>query len=474
MEHRARLALDAAAGRRWLALAVGSLVLAGLLSLLLVIGRLPLLHHLFDDPLFFRRCLVVHVNLALGVWFYAFVAALFFALPPRRRRSPLARAGSLVASAGVIVLLATAAVPDAEPVLANYVPVIGHPLYAVGLGAVLAGLVLAIADPRLWPRDTEESGFMAMSPAAQVGIRAAAVALLLAAATFAASALSTPSDLPLASYAELVVWGGGHVLQFASVAAMLAVWTVLIGRASGGVPISRPVAGALFGILVLPLLAAPWLALRGTTEPGAHDAFTWLMRWTIFPVVLVYLVLCVRAVVRARARGVLPRNPLRDARIAAFAVSAAMTLVGFVLGALIRGSSTMIPAHYHASIGAVTAAFMGVSYPLLQAVGIEIPGGRWSRAVRWQPVLFGVGQLVFAIGFGLAGAHGQARKTYADEQVIRSTAEWIGLGVMGLGGVVAVAGGVAFLVIVGRAWLGARAHNEGGSPWRPRSIPSRS
>src|SRR5688572_16192820 len=62
--------------KRWCSLAVGSLVVAGLLSLAVVVGRLPVLSRIIDDPLFFKRCLVVHVDLALVVWFYAFLAAL--------------------------------------------------------------------------------------------------------------------------------------------------------------------------------------------------------------------------------------------------------------------------------------------------------------------------------------------------------------------------------------------------------------
>ena len=62
--------------KRWCTLAVGSLVVAGLLSLAVVVGRLPVLSRIIDDPLFFKRCLVVHVDLALVVWFYAFLAGL--------------------------------------------------------------------------------------------------------------------------------------------------------------------------------------------------------------------------------------------------------------------------------------------------------------------------------------------------------------------------------------------------------------
>lgn len=66
--------------------------------------------------------------------------------------------------------------------------------------------------------------------------------------------------------------------------------------------------------------------------------------------------------------------------------------------------------------------------------------------------MFGVGQAVFAVGFALAGAHGMARKAYGAEQHIRTTAETVGLGIMGLGGLMAVSGGLVFLWIVGAAW----------------------
>src|SRR5687768_12345747 len=74
--------------RRWLALALGSLLLAGLLSLSVVLGRLPGLSRLIDDPLFFKRCLVVHVDLALVVWFYAFASALAALRAPARSGPP--------------------------------------------------------------------------------------------------------------------------------------------------------------------------------------------------------------------------------------------------------------------------------------------------------------------------------------------------------------------------------------------------
>lgn len=460
---------DAAAAKRWLGLAVLSLVLAGTLSLLLVVGRLPVLSEVFTDPLFFRRCLVVHVDLALVVWFYSFLAALFSLVPTRRPAGFLSRAGSAIAAGGVLLLIASAGIPGAEPVLANYVPVVDAPSYAIGLVLFAAGVAATFASRRLLPRDEAPAGFFAIPSSARVGLRAGGIAFLIACLTFAASVLVTSRSLPADAYYELVAWGGGHVLQFASVAGMLAAWSILLSHALGHDPIDRRVAAVLFAVLIAPLAIAPAAALTGTSSASAREVFTDLMRWGIFPVVLTYLALCIRAIVRARAS-------LRDPRVLAFATSAALTVTGFAIGAMIRGPNTVVPAHYHASIGAVTVAYMAVAYPLLVALRMQLPTGRAAKLVALQPAIFGVGQVVFAIGFGMAGSQGMARKVYGAEQHVRTLTETIGLGVMGIGGVAAIVGGVFFLWVVVRAWLARApktAPQEGGIGWNPGSIQSR-
>jgi hypothetical protein len=165
----------------------------------------------------------------------------------------------------------------------------------------------------------------------------------------------------------------------------------------------------------------------------------------------VFLALCARALLRARREGRLGAAQLGDARLSAFLVSAGLTLLGFALGALIRGSNTMVPAHYHASVGAVTVAFMAGVWLLLPAYRIELPA-RLARASAWQPAVYGGGMGVFVAGFALAGAHGMGRKVYGAEQAARGAVETLGLSLMGLGGFVAIAGGVLFLAIACAAW----------------------
>lgn len=444
--------IDRRRALQWFALAFGSLLLAGIFALLLVLGRMPPLSSLFVDPVFFRRCLVVHVDLAMVLWFYAFTTALFVLIPSRSGTNTIGRNAALLAGIGVVLLMAAATIPGVAPVLANYVPVLDHPLFIAGLVAIALALAFTLLDARLLPRNESRPvpGGFSLPVAAVPLLRCSAIAILLALLTFVAAWTVMPAGLSPAAYYEALVWGGGHVLQFASVAAMLAVWVVLLTPVLGREPVSRRTTALLGAVLVTPLFGAPLLALQGTTTLAYRLGFTRLMQFGIAPVVLVFLGLCVRALVRAHRAGVLPRGA--NGRVLGFATSALLTLVGFAMGASIHGSNTVVPAHYHASIGGVTVALMAVSYPLLEGLGLPGLLGRSRALIPWQPVILGVGQVVFAAGFALAGAHGMQRKSYASEQQIRTTAEYVGLGIMGAGGLLAVLGGILFLFLVGAIW----------------------
>src|SRR5690606_37372656 len=94
----------------------------------------------------------------------------------------------------------------------------------------------------------------------------------------------------------------------------------------------------------------------------------------------------------------------------------------------------------------VTVAYMAVLVALLPRLGAAIP---WPRLAAWQPLVYGVGQMGFAFGLAIAGTLGQAaRKTYGAEQQVEASAEWGGLLIAGVGGAVALAGGILFIAIM--------------------------
>ncbi len=465
--------------RRWLLLSAASLLLSGLLAILLAAARTPVLDSLASDPLFFRRGLVIHVDLALLVWIFSFVAGLFALIPARREPGLLQRGSIIVGLAGVMLILASAGARGSKPILSNYVPVIDHPLFLAGLGTFALGILLAVADRRLLPSSETGEGVIPMSGAARIALRTSAFAVIASLLCFAGSWVSTSRSLVAEAYYENLFWGGGHVLQVASVAAMSGAWLILLQPLVARPILSRRAASIAFGLLLLPALLSPLLAVQGPASPYYRIGFTWMMQWGIFPVILFVLGACVLALLRARVGEPERSGPGRSlsddagaesialasadatpaqalgAPLIGFATSAGLALLGFVLGAMIRGSNTMVPAHYHAAIGAVTASFMAVTYVLLPRLGVAVAT---PRLARLQPLIFGVGQAVFALGFGVAGHFGMGRKVYGAEQLHRSLPETVGLAVMGVGGLIAAVGGVAFLTIVLLSWRRSQPH----------------
>ena len=123
-------------------------------------------------------------------------------------------------------------------------------------------------------------------------------------------------------------------------------------------------------------------------------------------------------------------------------------VAGGVIGLTISGSNVKIPAHYHGCIVGVTLALMGIVYHLLPALGYAPPRGRMAV---WQPWLYGVGQLMHIIGLVWSGGYGVQRKVAGSDQVLNTASEVAGMGLMGLGGLLAVVGGLLFVVVVLRA-----------------------
>ncbi len=430
--------------RLWLVVGLGALLLAGLLSFVLVVGRAPGLQHLITDPQFARRSLVVHVNLSLFVWLSAILASLYALLPPFTRRPFLKIEPAGIAMFGVALLVLSGG-SSATPIMSNYIPVLEHPVFFIGMGLVLIALLITYskAFPGVRPIaiDTHHP---ILPPVVQWGLRWAGFAFLIAVVTLALTYWHMPKDLPNRTlYYDWLFWGAGHVLQTVNVLGMMNVWLILFHRLYPWVSLNQWIVNGLFASLALPLLNAIYIAFQAGDAGVYYVQFTRLMQWGIFPGVLGFLLLLIVTAVR-QPRWVL-RSVSTQSLLLGLGTSVTLILTGFILGALIRSSNTLVPAHYHAAIGSITVSYMVVVYQLLEYFGFSIGSAKWQRRAAWQPVLFGFGQTIFALGFALAGL---TRKVYGAEQHIRTLKELIGMGLMGVGGFMAITGGVLFIWIV--------------------------
>ena len=170
---------------------------------------------------------------------------------------------------------------------------------------------------------------------------------------------------------------------------------------------------------------------------------TWAMRVGGGPAIVPVALAVIIGMRRAPARSAVTA-PLRSALYASLLLFGA----GGLIGVFIAGSNVRIPAHYHGCIVGVTLALMGLVYHLLPRLGYAAAQGRMAV---WQPALYGAGQLMHIIGLVWSGGYGVQRKVAGAEQVLRSPAEIAGMGLMGLGGLVAIVGGLLFVVVVLRA-----------------------
>lgn len=148
-------------------------------------------------------------------------------------------------------------------------------------------------------------------------------------------------------------------------------------------------------------------------------------------------------------------RPLRAALISSMLLFAA----GGIIGAFISGNNVKIPAHYHGCIVGVTLAFMGLVYHLLPQLGYGSVRGKLATA---QPYLYGAGQLMHIVGLVWSGGYGVQRKVAGADQVLRTAGETAGMGLMGLGGMVAIIGGLLFVIVVIQALRQTQSTFEAG------------
>ncbi|HEX9178802.1 MAG TPA: cbb3-type cytochrome c oxidase subunit I [Burkholderiales bacterium] len=425
----------------WLILGVVALIASGVFSILLVLSRAPYVKDVFPLVDFFHVALVVHVDLSVLVWFIAF-AGVLWSLSGEPRLFGVARAALALAVLGTALMAVSPFAGRGAPVIANYIPVLDGPVFLAALVLVGAGFLALVV--RALGALPSAGAAPAETRALSFGLAAAAASALLALAAFAWSWSMLPGGLEPRIHYELLFWGGGHTLQFTWALLMMVAWLWLAGASGGRVPLSPRLATALFALSVAPVLAVPWIYLaHDITSPEHHRHFTQLM-WYGGGIAMVPFTLAV-ALGLARRR---PEPGEQRVLRASLICSMALFCFGGLIGFLIEGSNVKIPAHYHGSIVGITLALMGFSYYLLPRLGFGEPG---PRLAMLQPYVYGGGQLLHIVGLLWSGGYGVQRKVAGAEQALRTPSEIAAMGLMGLGGLIAVIGGLLFLVVVLRA-----------------------
>ena len=436
--------------RAWLWLGLLALVGSGVFSVLLVLSRTPGLNRVVPLADFFRVALVVHVDLSVLVWFIAF-AGVLWSLNGSATRMAWAWCALALCAAGAALMALAPLFGSGEAIMANYIPVLDGPFFLSGLWVFGAGVGLLVL--RSLANAPRIGLAVDAAGALRFGLNASAVATAVALLAFAWSFAVLPGSLAGRAYYEILFWGGGHALQFTWTLLMLVGWLWLASACGARLTLSPRITLALFALALASVFVTPLAYLMHDVATVEHRALhTWAMRLggglAIAPVAL-----AVTLALRSRPVCTPPPQPLRSALVASMLLFAS----GGLIGVFIAGSNVRIPAHYHGCIVGVTLALMGLVYLLLPRLGYRAPQGRLATL---QPVLYGCGQLMHILGLVWSGGYGVQRKLAGTDQVLRSTAEVAGMGLMGLGGLVAIIGGLLFVVVVIGAMRAAPARLE--------------
>jgi hypothetical protein len=430
----------------WLWLGIAALLGAGLFSVLLVLSRTPYIQNVFPWIDFFHTALVVHVDLSVLVWFLAF-AGVLWSMNATARFLLLGRAALVLAALGTTVMVLAPFAGAGQPLMSNYIPVLQDRWFLAGLLGFAAGIFLLVwRAMAAIPRVGEQMAGMA---ALRFGLNTTAVSAAMAIMAFVWTAWAMPDYLNGKSYYELLFWGGGHMLQFTYTLLMLVAWLWLASVSRVPLPLSPRVVLVFFAFGLITVFIAPLIYLAFPVTSVEHvRLFTWLMQYGGSLATLPLGLAILAGLLRSAAP--LPvQAPMRAALLSSMVLFGA----GGVIGFMISGSNVTIPAHYHGSIVGVTLALMGLTYDLLPRFGFRaVP----QRLAHWQPYIYGGGQLLHVLGLVWSGGYGVQRKVAGAAQGLDRLEQVAGMGLMGLGGLISIAGGFLFLYVVWRSVRHAR------------------
>jgi cytochrome c oxidase subunit 1 len=436
--------------RDWAWLAVGALAVAGVFALLLALSRIPGMEKTPLWPIdFFYKGLVIHVVFSLVIWLLAVFAFLVSVATLRAageasgvedlRAAPLGRIGQGVVLIAFPCLFAPAFLEATRPELTNYIPLIRHPAYDLGLLMLALGVLAPVA--RLF---LNLPGRRIGSPLT-LAMSVAGFVYCLALIAFAIAGMLLAGRGALMISRESLFWGGGHLLQFVSAILLMTNWRILASRSLGDSAVSDGVFRVAVLIVAALAIAAPlFYAVFPPFSDAQHEAFRLLQ----FGLVVPTLIVAVSLVANALAIGPPLAWPWRDPAFFTLATSLALFALGGVMGFLITGSDTRTPAHYHAVVTAVSVSSAG----MLLTFGLEALGrpAASAFATRALIALYGGGQFVASIGMFVAGGYGAARKTPTGVGSLDAVAA-AGMAVHGIASIFTIIGGAAFVVVAIRA-----------------------
>ncbi len=474
-----------------------SLLVAGLLALGVALTRWPAVHLLPASQ--FYMFLTAHGIDALLFWVIFFeIAILYFAsstlLRCRLAAPRWAWLGFALMVIGAVTTNTAVFQGNSSVMMTSYVPMQAAPHFYLGLilfavGALIGcfvffGTLVIAKDEHTYEGSIPLVTFGAMT-AAIIAVFTIASGAIILVPTFLWS-IGYISHIDPEMY-RIIWWAMGHSSQQINVAAHVSVWYLVAGLVFGARPMSEKVSRFAFLLYIFFLQLAS--AHHILVDPGVSSE--WKIFNTSYAMYLAVLASMIHGLtvpgsmeVAQRAKGYtrgifewLRKAPWDNPVFSSTFISIIIFgfiggITGVVMGTeqinLIIHNTIYVPAHFHATVAVgTTLTFMGLTFfliPVLFRRKMILP-----TLAKWQPYLFGGGMTILILFMMGAGTMGVARRsadmTFAGAAL---TYDYPGMaytmmGISGIGAVIAVIGGGAYLLItVGSIVFGKKLEPSAG------------
>ncbi|MHB1124709.1 MAG: cbb3-type cytochrome c oxidase subunit I [Ramlibacter sp.] len=491
-------------------IAVVALLVGGILAIGVVLTRWPAVHWLAVDT--FYMVLTAHGIDMLIFWIIFFeIAVLYFCsstlLRCRLAAPKFAWAALVLMLVGAVMNNVAVFQGGSSVMMTSYVPMMASPWFYLGLilfavGALIGcfvffgTLVIARRD-RTYEGSVPLVTFGAIT-AAIIAVFTIASGAIILIPTFLMSIGLIQSVDPLIY--RTIWWAFGHSSQQINVAAHISIWYAVAAIAFDAKPMSERVSRGAFLLYILFLQLAS--AHHLLADPGMSTSWkivntSYFMYFAVLASMIHGLTIPGAIEVAQRAKGYnkglfewLRKAPWGNPVFSGVFIS----IIGFGFLGGISGvmmgteqlnmlihNTIYVPGHFHATVViGTTLSFMALTYfliPVLFKREMIAPG-----LAKIQPYLFGLSMYFFVLVMMGAGTLGVSRRHW--DMALSGAAlgyEWPGaaylmMGLMGIAGIVAIAGGGLYIWITVGSLLWGRKLDQGKvSPTFtpiPRTAPS--
>jgi cytochrome c oxidase subunit 1 len=475
--------------------AVVALLVGGVLAIGVVLTRWPAVHWLAADT--FYMVLTAHGIDMLIFWIIFFeVAVLYFCsstlLRCRLATPKIAWLAFALMLIGAVTNNVAVFQGGSSVMMTSYVPMMAAPAFYLGLilfavGALIAcfvffgTLVIARRD-RTYQGSVPLVTFGAIT-AAIIAVFTIASGAIILIPTFLMSAGVIQSVDALVY--RTIWWAFGHSSQQINVAAHISIWYAVAAIAFGAKPMSERVSRMAFLLYILFLQLAS--AHHLLADPGLSTGWkvvntSYFMYFAVLASMIHGLTIPGAIEVAQRQKGLTNGlfewlrkapwgNPVFSGMfIALIGFGFLGGISGVMMGTeqlnMIIHNTIYVPGHFHATVViGTTLSFMALTYfllPVLFRREMINPG-----LARWQPYLFGLPMYAFVLVMMGAGTLGVSRRHW--DMAFSGNAlayEWPGaaylmMGLMGVTGMIAIAGGAIYIYITVGSLLWGRRLDEG-------------